>query len=78
MEKPFKCVFCENSILNEDELFILKEDIEDWDCKNHRTKIIRAGKTCCVECLIDYIEDTERVPATLPQIEYRYIGVKDA
>jgi len=77
MRKLCKCAFCGRAILRKDELFILKEDIEDWDNDTCTTKIIKAGKAVCAECLIEYIEDTERVPATLPQIEYTHIDVKN-
>ena len=76
MKELLKCAFCGKTISKEEELFILKEDIEDWDSDLFTTKVIKTDKVVCVACLIDYIEDTERVPATLPQIEYRLINVK--
>ena len=77
MKELFKCIFCEKAIDKNEELFILKEDIEDWDSDANTAKIIKEGTAVCIECLIEYIEDTERVPITLPQIEYRYINVKN-
>ncbi len=77
MKNSPKCSFCEKVIKKKEELFILKEDVEDWDSNIHRIKVIKADKAACVECLIDYIEDTERVPRTSSQIEYRYIGIED-
>ncbi len=77
MKKLFKCAFCGETIAKKDELFILKEDVEDWDSNVHRIKVIKADKSVCVKCLIDFIEDTERVPRTLPQIEYRYVNIND-
>ncbi len=77
MKELFKCSLCGKAINRKEELFILKEDIEDGDSNTHTTKIIKADKAVCAECLIEYIEDTERVPTTLPQIEYTHIDVKN-
>ncbi len=77
MKKLLKCFLCGEKIKRKDDLFILKEDIKDWNNTIFITKIIKAGSTVCRECLIDYIENTERVLRTTPQIEYRYINITD-
>lgn len=76
MKKLFKCAFCGKAIKRNKELFILKEDIEDWDSDIHITKLIKADEAVCAVCLMEYIEDTERVPETLPQIVYRYVSIE--
>jgi len=77
MKKLFRCALCGEVICKKKELFILKENIENWDSSSHATKIIKFNQTVCAECLIEYVEDTERIPKTLPQIEYRYVNIND-
>ncbi len=79
MRKSSKCAFCEEKIIDKDRLFTLKEKIEDWDSSLIRLKGYRGeGTIICIDCLIEFIDNTERVPRTSPQIIYRYVGVEQS
>lgn len=70
MKKLHKCEMCGERIVNEDDRFVLKEEIRQWQ------ETYREGSVVCVRCLVDFIEDTVekagRVPRTLPQIICRH------
>lgn len=70
----YRCAFCGQSFEDEDP-FILEEDVEDWDDHANKKVVIKAGEAVCGECLTDYIGDTERIPKTSPQIKYMSAGV---
>jgi hypothetical protein len=76
MKKLNRCLLCGKKILAKTDSFVLNENIEDWDYESNRTKILKTGSVVCSECLIDFIDDTERVPKTLPQIVFKYIGTE--
>lgn len=74
MKKLHKCAMCGEKISDESDRFVLKEDIEDWDGQKH--VVHQEGSVVCGGCLIEFIDDTERVSRTSPQIIYRYVGVE--
>jgi|GEM_PF-2383769 len=74
--KSHQCRLCEERASFWNDMFFLDEDIEDWDSDKKTLKLIKKGSAICAKCLTDYIEDTERVPKTTPQIVYKYVGIE--
>ncbi len=71
-----QCSLCEERVSLWNSVFFLEEDIEDWDSNEKVLKLIKEGSAICARCLIDYIEDTERVVKTTPQIVYKYVSIE--